>query len=657
MTDPLSFAQYRLWFLQQLDGPSPAYNNPVVLRLTGALDRAALAAALRDVLSRHESLRTVFPEADGEPYQRVLAVDDLTWNLRVSTPVDVAAAVHDAVSCTFDLATEIPLRAWLFEDGPDGHVLVLVVHHIASDGWSMAPLGRDLAQAYAARHAGRAPDWTELPVQYGDYARWQRKLLGDESDPDSLLGRQVGYWRNALAGAPQELTLPADRPRPDTTSYEGVRAAVDVPAHVHGLVRDLARAARATPFMVLQAAFAVLLHRLGAGTDIPVGAAVAGRTDDDLRDLVGFFVNTLVIRTDLAGDTEFRDVVARVRATALSALANQDVPFEKLVEELAPHRSTSRHPLFQVMLTVQNTARGTLELPDVRVEAMPAGLAAAKFDLDVNLAEEFDDRGTPAGLRGVLIAAADLFDQETADRLARQFVRVLRTVVTDPSTRAGDVEVLDEAERRRILTEWSDADGSGTRRYVLDERLRPVPPGVVGDLYVAGDGLTAEQGLACPFGGLMHRTGNRARWTNDGSVVLVDDRVEVSGELDRKASGPRRPSVREELLRGVFAQVLGLETVGVDDSFFDLGGYSLSAVRLASRIRAVLGVEVRLRTLFDAPSVAELATRLADEDQARPALVPWQRPERIPLSFAQRRLWFLAQLESGSAGYNVPVVL
>ncbi|WP_052393846.1 non-ribosomal peptide synthetase [Kutzneria sp. 744] len=679
MTDPLSFAQRRLWFIHQLDGPNSGYNNPIVLKLTGPLDQAAVGAALRDVLSRHESLRTMFPEVDGEPYQRVLAVDELTWDLRVSVPADVAAAVREAVACTFDLAAEIPIRAWLFEVGPEDHVLVLVVHHIASDGWSMAPLGRDLAQAYAARRAGQEPDWGELPVQYRDYARWQHKLLGDDSDPDSLLSRQVGYWRHALAGAPEELTLPADRPRPHTTSYEGVRAALDVPAHVHGLVRDVARAARATPFMVLQAAFAVLLRRLGAGTDIPIGASVAGRTDDDLRDLVGFFVNTLVIRADLAGDPEFRDVVARVRATALAALANQDVPFEKLVGDLAPSRSLSRHPLFQVMLTVQNTARGTLELPDVQVDAMTAGLAAAKFDLDVNLGEVFDETGAPAGLRGVLIAAADLFDQETVDRIARQFVRVLETAVADPTMRVDDVDVLDDDERRRILIEWNDADhavrdrsvpesvaavGPDTRLYVLDERLRPVPPGVVGELYLAaavlGPGLPAERFVACPFGGRMYRSGTRARWTNDGSVLLADDRVEIRGELDHPVSATStrgRTSVREELLRGVFAEILGLETVGVDDSFFDLGGYSLSAVRLASRIRAVLGLEVRLRTLFDAPSVAQLVTRLEDEDQARAALVPWQRPERIPLSFAQRRLWFLAQIEGANSTYNVPRVL
>jgi hypothetical protein len=364
----------------------------------------------------------------------------------------------------FDLAADVPWRARLLRLGPGENVLVLILHHIAGDAWSMRPLARDLSVAYAARRRGEEPGWPPLPVQYADFAVWQRELLGMADDPDSLLAKQLAFWRAVLAGIPEELPLPYDRPRPATPSYRGHAAPLRVSAECHQRLVALARAHGMTLFMVLQAAVAVLLSRLGAGDDIPIGSPVAGRTDEALDDLVGFFVNTLVLRTDLSGDPSFDELLERTRESGLGALANQDVPFEKLVEVLAPARSAARHPLFQVMVSVQNNAQAALELPSVDTGLAPVGPPAARFDLDIVVAEILDE-DRPGGLGGLLTTAADLFDPQTTDMLAERLVRVLEAVAADPRIRVQTVDVLGEEERLRVMagSGWKPEEDSSPR--------------------------------------------------------------------------------------------------------------------------------------------------------------------------------------------------
>ncbi|MEU9198214.1 amino acid adenylation domain-containing protein, partial [Streptomyces hundungensis] len=511
---PLSPAQRRLWFLHRLEGPSATWNMPTALKLSGSLDEAALGAALADVVSRHESLRTVYAEESGSGYQIILSPEQALAALGTLRAVDVvpdrlAAELSVAAARPFDLTTESPLRVTLLRTGPQEHILLLILHHIATDGWSAPVLARDLTEAYAARRAGQAPAWAELSVQYADYTLWQRDVLGAEEDPNSLAARQLGYWQRALADLPEELMLPADRPRPAVASHRGDTVPFHLPADLHAGLARLAGANRASLFMVIQAAWVTLLSRLGAGEDIPVGTPIAGRMDEALDPLVGFFVNTLVLRTDLSGNPAFTELVERVRETSLGAYAHQDVPFERLVEVLNPIRSLARHPLFQTMLMWNNNddriaADVAGGLAGLTVETLPLGSGVAKYDLTLALKEAYAD-GAAAGLHGHLEFATDLFDRSTAESIVERFTRVLRTVVDAPETPVADVDVLAKGERERVLDEWNDSD-----REVLDVTLARL---VAHRVTVSSEACALVVGdLAYSYGELNARANQLAHW-------------------------------------------------------------------------------------------------------------------------------------------------
>ncbi|MFJ2163201.1 amino acid adenylation domain-containing protein [Streptomyces sp. NPDC087856] len=456
---PLSFAQQRLWFLHQYEGTGSAYHVPLVWHVSGDIDSSALALALRDVVTRHEVLRTILPEVDGEPHQQVIDMDalgPLLTTSRIDPGDDVDACIREIADRAFDLRTDIPLRAALLTTGDSEGILVIVAHHIASDGWSKGPLLNDLSEAYEARRRGDAPAWQPLPVQYADFGLWQRDMLGDESDPDSRLAEQIEYWRQKLHGIPDKVDLPVDRLRPAVASYRGATVDFMIPAELHDRVMRLAASQDCTLVMVLQAAFAVVLTVSGAGEDVPIGTLVAGRTDEALDELVGFFVNTVVLRTDTSGDPTFRELLDRVRTTNLEAYAHQDIPFERLVEVLNPQRSMSYHPLFQVLIALDDEFHAErLRLGGVRCEARPDPIDTAKFDLSVDFEDRRDDDGKPVGLWTVLEYATDLFDRDTVAAIGDRLVRLLEIVTNDPEHRVARADLLAADERRRQLVEWN----------------------------------------------------------------------------------------------------------------------------------------------------------------------------------------------------------
>ncbi|WFR73872.1 condensation domain-containing protein [Prescottella defluvii] len=449
---PLSLAQQRMWFLNRLEPESATYNLSFGLRLTGDLDIVALQVALVDMLDRHESLRTVFPDSQDGPHQVVLDAVRVVPNL---TPVDVAADELDRAmtvfaSDGFDVTTQAPVRAALFRVDPFEHVLAIVVHHISADGWSMGPLARDVMASYEARIRWGQPVWETLPVQYADYALWQQQILGSEEDEDSIVSKQARYWSAHLDGLPDQLDLPTDRPRPARQSYRGAKVDFTVPADVHRALIALAHDRNASLFMVVHAALSVLLSRSAATDDVAIGTPVAGRGEQALDDLVGMFVNTLVLRTHVDGDARFADLLSHARDVALGAFAHSDIPFERLVEILNPARSTARHPLIQVMLSFENMGTTHLDLPGLTIDKVDLDAEVAKFDLQFTFRETIAENGVADGMAGEFTYATDLFDESTVRAFVDRFLRVLDAVVASPDVVVGDIDLLGTDEAAQL---------------------------------------------------------------------------------------------------------------------------------------------------------------------------------------------------------------
>ncbi len=489
---PLSFAQQRLWFLDQLQPGRPLYNVPCRAWLHGLVDVAALRRALNEVIARHESLRTTFPASNGQPVQSIAAqvTCDLPLIDLTSVPVErreaeVRRVATEQAREPFDLARGPLVRARLVRLAEDEHALILMLHHIVADGWSVGVLFRELGTLYEAFSQGLASPLPELTIQYADYALTQREWL-----QGAVLERELGYWKEQFRTLPPPLQLPSDRPRPAAPSHAGSRVHFKLPPALRERLEDLSRSQGATLFMTLLAAFKALLAHCTGRDDIVVGTPIAGRTRPETEGLIGCFVNTLALRTDLSDDPTFRELVARVREVALGAYAHQELPFERLVEELQPERDTSQAPLFNVMFVLQNVPRTERRLRGLTMRHIELDKGTAKFDLSLGLAEK------AGGLRGVLSYSTDLFDRETIDRLTEQYRNLLIAVADEPERRLSTLPLLNAAERRTVLVDWNATqctwpDGEACL-HSLVARQAAATPNVVAVVDESGE-LTYEE--------------------------------------------------------------------------------------------------------------------------------------------------------------------
>ncbi|MFP2934097.1 condensation domain-containing protein, partial [Pyxidicoccus sp. 3LG] len=522
---PLSFAQQRLWFLDQLQPGSASYNIPWALKLNGKLEANALRDALRALVQRHEALRTTFAVRDGEPTQHIhgeprleLPVLDLSGLDDSSRDAEARRLAHEEAQRPFDLAQGPLVRTTLVRLAPEQHLLLVTLHHIVSDGWSIAVMVRELGAFYRQFTGGEPARLAPLPVQYADYSVWQRKWLQGD-----VLEQELDWWREQLAGASTALELPTDRPRPAVQTYRGAVVSAPLSRDLSEAVKALARREGATPFMVLLASLQLLLSRYSGQDDVSVGSPIANRNRSETEGLIGFFINTLVLRARIDGRQSFRDLLAQVRERTLAAYEHQDIPFEKLVEELQPQRDLSRSPLFQVTLTLQNAPTNELELPGLTLSSLAPEIDTSKYDFSLVL-EESDE-----GFAGVINYNTDLFDAATMQRLMRHYAVLLEAAVSQPERRLELLPVLTDAERQHVLTDWSGTLGDYPRDVSLAElfsqKARQTPDSVAlvfGDEQLTYAQLdTRSNQLAHYLRGLGVQVGSRVAVRLERSLDLV----------------------------------------------------------------------------------------------------------------------------------------
>ncbi len=636
---PLSFAQERLWFLDQLEPGSALYNIAGALHLEGPLVVAALAASLAAIVARHQALRTRFATSAAGPPQALvdagapgLSTVDLAALPRERGEGELWRLLRQGARRAFALELG-PLHVFrLIRLGPLEHALLLVLHHTVADGGSLTVLRRELTELYASAVARRAPRLPRLPVQYADYAVWQRGWLRGE-----ILERELAYWCEHLDGAPAELGLAADRPRPAAPLHLGDTLRATFPGGLGERLNKLARDSGVTLFMALLAGWQALLGRYTGDSELVVGAPVGGRDRAEVEGLIGLFVNSLPLRFDLAGDPRVRTLLARVRATVLGAFDHRHAPFERIVEAMGQQRRRDSSPFFQVMLTFDDRPRSPVALPDLAVAEVPLDTGTAKFDLTLAFA---------AGerlLEAAIEYSRELFEPPTVARQLRHLEVLLAGMAAAPECRLSELPLLDGAERQQLL-EW------GPPR-LLDGFGNLVPIGVPGEICVAADARSGDLGRYRPTGAIEHL--GRLDRSPRARLRRPPGRLAMAAAVDAGPAG----ALEAELLL-LWSEVLGMPALGVRDDFFISGGHSLLATRVLARVRASCGVDLPLRSLFEAPTVAAFG-RLVEGALARrrersaPPLLPAPRERPLPLSFAQQRLWFLEQLEPGRTAYHL----
>lgn len=654
----LSFAQQRLWFLDQLDPGSVAYTIPLALRLLGPLDLPALHASLHALIQRHEALRTTFDSLAGQLVQQIAADPPLDVPLLDLSALPLEARhtqehawLVAAGQTPFDLARGPLLRMQVLRCAAQDHLVHLTFHHIIFDGWSAQLFLRELTTLYLAALTDTPAPLPPLPVQYADYALWQRSWLqGDR------LQEQLAYWKQQLRDAPASLDLPTDYPRPSLQTFRGHSLTCTLPVALQAGLERLGQQEGTTLFMTLLAAWQVLLSRYSGQEDVLVGSPIANRGRAEIEGLIGLFVNTLVLRTNLSGNPSFRDVLGRVREVALGAYSHQDVPFEQVVEAVQPPRDASRSPLFQVMFAMETATTTSMTLPGLRVQPVSVEDEVAKFDLSL-----FVQPG-PTGVTSVLEYNSDLFAEATMQRLLEHWSVLVQNIVAQPACPIGHLALLADGERQQLLQTWnatlSPSFGQPLPEgevYLLDSALQPVPIGVVGEIFLGGVGLargywqrpdlTAERFIPHPFsdqpGTRLYRTGDMGRRLVNGTLVLTNGNTLPAPSNkpteDMKKYISPRDSIELQLV-SIWEGLLERTQISITDNFFEIGGHSLLAVMLINQVKSVFKQSIPLVALFRNATIQSFADLLREPEQkpgeVSSALVPIQpQGTKTPLFF------------------------